>query len=75
MPAGHGQVVPGAGQIARGPREHVVGDLVPVLLIEVVADAGPVHQQVLHCHVLADERQILTSTGRAVVDGGSARRR
>ena len=31
----------------------------PVLLIEVVADAGPVRQQMLHCHVFADERQIL----------------
>jgi hypothetical protein len=38
VPAEHGQVRPGAGELVRRHREHVAGDLVPVLLIEVAAE-------------------------------------
>ena len=58
MPAEHGQVGLGAGELVRRHREHVVGDLVPVLLIEVVADAGPVRQQMLARSVLASAHDL-----------------
>jgi hypothetical protein len=58
MPAEHRQVLLGCREVLGGHREHVVGDLVADFLIDVVTDAGPVRQQVLDRHVLADERQI-----------------
>ena len=58
MPAEHGQVPFGGRQVLRRHREHVVGDVVASLLVEVVTDARPVCQQVLDGDVVADEREI-----------------
>jgi hypothetical protein len=58
VPAEHGQVVLGGRQVLRRHREQVVGDVVAGLLVEVVADARPVGQQVLDGNVVADEREI-----------------
>ena len=38
--------------------QHVVGDLVVGVLVEVVTDAGPVRQEVFDRDVVADQRQV-----------------
>ena len=58
MTAEHGQIPLGVRKVLSGHREHVVGDWDAGLLVDVVTDAGAVRQQVLHRHVIADERQI-----------------
>jgi hypothetical protein len=42
-----------------GNRHRVVGDVALYVLVEVVADARSVRQEVLDRHVVADEREIL----------------
>jgi hypothetical protein len=58
VPPEHRQVLLSCRKILRWRREHVVGELVVGVLIEVVTDARPVRQQVLDRHVLAYERQV-----------------
>ena len=43
-----------------------------VVLVDVVADAGPMREQVLDGDVVVDERQVGPSTERAVVESSSA---
>ena len=59
MAAQHREVLLGRGQLVHGDRHQVVGELVVCVLVEVVADARAVCQQVLDRHPVVDERQIL----------------
>ena len=51
--------------------DHVVGDVAQRRLVEVVADARAVGEQVLDGHGIVDQRQVVPSTDRAVVSSDS----
>ena len=58
MPVEHRQVLLGCRKILGRHGEHIVGDVVAGLLVEVVTDTRPVRQQVLDRDVAAYEREI-----------------
>ena len=60
MSGQHPQIVLAAGQQVDGHRHHILGRVLERLLVEVVADAGPVTQQMLDGHTLIDQRKILS---------------
>ena len=56
--AEHREELLGRRELVDGNRHHVVGDVVDRVLVEVVADARSVRQQVFDRHVVADEREV-----------------
>ena len=58
VPVEHGQILLGRRELVHGNRHQVVRDLVIGVLVQVVADARAVRQQVLDGDVVADERKI-----------------
>ena len=58
-PSSTDEVVLGRDELLDGHRQHVVGDLVTGILVEVVADARPVREQVLDRHAVVDQREIV----------------
>ena len=63
MPVEHRQVLLGGRQLVHGHGQHVVGDLVTGVFVEVVADARPVREQLFHRDVVGDERQVPAEDG------------
>ena len=64
----HREVVLGGRELVHWYRHHVLLDLESGFLVEVVADARPVRQEVLDRHAVVDHRQI------AAEDGAGGRR-
>ena len=58
VPVEHGEVLLGGRELVHRDRHQVVGELVLELLVEVVADARAVREQVLDRHVVVDEREV-----------------
>ena len=59
----HREVVLGGRELVHRYRHHVLLDLESGFLVEVVADARPVRQEVLNRHAVVDQRQIATEDG------------
>jgi hypothetical protein len=55
----HREVLVGGRELVHRDRHLIVRGLEARLFVQVVADAGPMRQQVLYRHVVADERQVL----------------
>jgi len=52
------EIILAVGQFVHGHGHDVVGDRVAGILVQVVADPGPVREQVFDRHGVVDERQI-----------------
>ncbi len=53
-----GEVLLGCRELVHRHRHDVVVDVVIAVLVEVVADSGSMSEQVLHGHVVADQREV-----------------
>ena len=68
VPVEDGEVLLRRRELVHGDRHQVVGDVDVAVLVQVVADARAVREQVLDGHVVADEREIVAEQERAVVE-------
>ena len=59
----HGEEVLGGGQLVHGDGQHVVGDVALLVLVEVVADAGPVAEELLDGHAVVHQREVVAEEG------------
>ena len=59
----HCEVVLGGRKLVYGDRHDVIADLPSGLLVEVVADARPVRQELLDRHAVVDQGQIAAEHG------------
>jgi hypothetical protein len=58
VPVQHRQELLGRRELVHRDRHQVVSDVVDGILVEVVADPGPVCQQLLDRHVVGDQGQV-----------------
>ena len=63
MTVEHGEVLLGRGELVDGNRQHVIAEILMLVLVEVVADAGTVREEMLDRHVLGDQREIRSEHG------------
>ena len=71
MPAEHGEVLLGRRELVHRDRHQVVVHVEVHVLVEVVADAGAVGEQLLDGHVVVDQREVLAeqrASGRREVE-------
>jgi hypothetical protein len=60
VPVEHDEIVLGRGELVRRDAHRVLARVLLDLLVEIVADAGPMREQMLDRHVVADEREVAT---------------
>ena len=62
----YGEVLLGRRELVHGNRQQVVGEVEILLLVQVVADARPMGEEVLDGHLVVDQRQVAAEhrTGR-----------